>query len=110
MVIDARRGLELRQLCLVDSDARVALPAQIVVDIPHWAHAEQKTIQWHPSHLPRLMRFRDALAVCTTYAFSCRADSGLACRTDNLALDDGLEKIRNFSAQLEGRLTARHRR
>jgi hypothetical protein len=69
MLTDAKRGPELRQQLLVDSDARVTLRAQATKNTLDWAHAKHKTPVCRLAYLGRLMRFRNALAMCTIYSF-----------------------------------------
>jgi hypothetical protein len=47
----------------------------------------RKHITWTPPSRHLLAKFRAILAVCTNYAFFCRAETGVRCLTHDLTVD-----------------------
>ena len=93
LLADARRGLEMLQHRLVPTTARLPLPAQVALDILHYANTLHETFAWTPAALPQMQHFRACLAVCVNYTFFCRAETGARCQTGDLVVDKPSQQI-----------------
>ena len=93
LLADARRGLEMLQHRLVPTTARLPLPAQVALDILHYANTLHETFAWTPAAFPQMQRFRACLAVCVNYTFFCRAETGARCQTGDLVVDEPSQQI-----------------
>jgi hypothetical protein len=72
---DARRGLEMMQHRLLVADSRLLLPTPLALALLDAATHLRKHLTWTPPTRHVIARFRATHAVCTNYAFSCRAES-----------------------------------
>ena len=87
LLTDARRGLAMQQQPITAPDIRVPLPAPIVQQMLLFAHRHYRALTWQPDNLVQIKTFRAMLAVCTNYCYFCRAETGVRCHVDDIAVD-----------------------
>jgi hypothetical protein len=75
LLADARRGLEMQQQRLQAADSRLPLPAPLALSLLTAAANLRKHLLWTPTSRHLIAQFRALLAVCTNYAFFCRAET-----------------------------------
>ena len=102
LLADARRGLEMHQQRLQAADSRLPLPAPLALSLLTAAATLSTHLQWTPTSRHLIARFRALLAVCTTYAFFCRAESGVRCLSGDLVVDRPSQKIWLFIRKAKG--------
>jgi hypothetical protein len=86
LLTDARQGLAMQQQPITDPDIRVPIPASIVQQMLLFAHRYYRVLTWQPDNLVKIKTFRAILAVCT-HCYFCRAETGVRCHTDDIAVD-----------------------
>jgi hypothetical protein len=87
LLTDARLGLAMQQQPITDPDIRVPIPTPIVQHMLIFAHIHYRALTWQPDNLIQIKTFRTILAVCTNYPFFCRAETGVRCHMDDIAVD-----------------------
>jgi hypothetical protein len=87
LLTDARRGLAMQQPPITDPDIRVPISAPIVQHMLLFAHRHYRALTWQPDNLVQIKTFRAILAVCTNYCYFRRAETGVRCHMDDIAVD-----------------------
>jgi hypothetical protein len=52
-----------------------------------FAHRHYRALTRQPDNLAQIKTFRAILAVCTNYCYFCRAETGVRCHMDDIAVD-----------------------
>jgi hypothetical protein len=87
LLTDARRGLAMQQQPITDPDIRVPIHAPIEQHMLLLGHRHYRALTWQPDNLVHIKTFRAILAVCTNYCYFCRAETGVRCHMDDIAVD-----------------------
>jgi hypothetical protein len=77
----------MKQHPITDPDIRVSIHAPIVQQMLKFAHRHYRAITWQLDTLVHIKTFRAILAVRTTDNYFCRAETGVRCHMDDIAVD-----------------------
>jgi hypothetical protein len=102
LLADARRGLEMRQQSLAPVDAKLALPAPVVMDMLLAADNLRNDLTRTPASLRLIELFRAVLTVRVNYTFFCRAQTGARCLTNDLTVNKPSQQIFLFVRKSKG--------
>jgi hypothetical protein len=92
----------MQQERLQAADSRLPLPAPPALSLPNAAAELPTHLTWTPPSRHLIARFRALLAVCTNYAFFCRAKSCVRCLTQDLAVERPSGEIWLFIRKAKG--------
>jgi hypothetical protein len=87
LLTGARRGLAMQQQPITNPNICVPILAPIVQQMLRFAHRHYLPLTWQPDTLVHIKTFRAILAVCTIYCYFCRAETGVRCHMDDIAVD-----------------------
>jgi hypothetical protein len=81
---DARHGLEMQQERLLAADSRLQLPTPLAFALLDATAQIRRHLTRTPPSRHLISTFRALMAVCTNYAFFCKAEYGVCCLTKYL--------------------------
>jgi hypothetical protein len=77
----------MKQQRLLATDPCLPLPSSLALAMLNAAARLREQLTWTTPTRHNIVTFRAIMAVCTKYAFFCRAESGVRCRTRVLTVD-----------------------
>jgi hypothetical protein len=104
LLTGARRGLAMQKQPITDPDIRVPIHAPIVQQMLLFAHRHYRALTWQPDNLVHIKTFCAILAVYTNYCFFCRAETGVRCHMDDIAVDRTGGNMLSFVRKAKGDL------
>jgi hypothetical protein len=87
LLTNASRGRAMQQQPITDPDIRIPIQAPIVQHMLLFAHRHYRMLTRQPDNLVHIKTFRAILVVCTNYCCTCRAETGVRCHMDDIAVD-----------------------
>jgi hypothetical protein len=92
----------MHQQGLLAADSRLPLPTPLALALLDAAAQLRDNLTWTPLTRRIIAKLRAILAVCTNYAFFCRAKSGVQCLTRDLTVDRPSRQIGLFIRKAKG--------
>jgi hypothetical protein len=92
----------MEQERLLAADSRLPLPAPLAFALLDAAAQIREHLTWMPPSQHLTAKLRALLAVCTNYAFLCRAGYGVRCLTQDLTVDRPSGQIWLFIRKARG--------